>query len=67
MGALDRRVLDELGHVRAGRRAMPVARHQGRFRLEDRLMEGNDWIWPAIIVLAIFLWAVWTLRPMPPK
>ncbi len=30
-------------------------------------MEGNDWIWPMIIVLAIFLWAVWTLRPMPPK
>lgn len=35
--------------------------------MESEFMTGNDWIWPTIIVLAIFLWAIWTLRPMPPK
>jgi len=23
--------------------------------------------WPAIITFGLFLWAVWTLRPKPPK
>lgn len=27
----------------------------------------DDMLWPAIITLGGFLWAVWMLRPQPPK
>lgn len=71
LGALDRRVLDLLGNYARAGRDVPLARDP-RLRMvgdvmEGEFMTGNDWVWPAIIVLGIFLWAIWTLRPMPPR